>query len=342
MQFLEISPVETLLSLSDKVGKKNVEEVLVANQISRVRNVGEAFTNMCNEIVESAKPVSAKEKTSILNTFTSDSDVFEAAALLGEMPWKVLNKLGTMPGFLKIPETIDPIPNSASVLGGRAEPISSVIYSKVMQCLKNSSIIDSAIFNDYSAAAPFTLSRSTSSTAGGHQEVFNGFKIPWGKIQLYSSLADTTIDFPVYPEEIEETRSASYSTMPDMIYQYEPWLTYQSSGPRTQEYTFHFHRDMWSGNHLDGKANELIRFCEANCYARYSGSAVYSSIVRMYINGVTHISGVMDSVSKHWSGPIGRDGWYLDCELTLSITEVADEALSYDTVRTMGLIGGHV
>jgi hypothetical protein len=98
---------------------------------------------------------------------------------------------------------------------------------------------------------------------------------------------------------------------------------------------------MWTGNHLDGKANDLIRFCEANCYARYSGSAVYAPTVRMYINGATHIAGIMTQCDVHWSGPIGRDGWYLDCELTLSITEIADQPLSYDTVMTMGLIGGH-
>lgn len=340
MQFLSISSDETLSSLADKVGKKNVPEVLVANQLNRTRNIGEQFVNMCNDIAATAKDVTAKQKISILNTFTSDGDVFEAAALLGESSWKVLNKLGTMPGFVRIPETIDPLPNSADILGGRAIPVAKTIYTRVMKCLNEFETVSSEIFNEWSTSSSVTLSRSDVRTSSP-LETFAGFKLPWGKIQLYSSLADDVIDFPVYPEELRESRNATYVTMPDLIYQYEPWQTYQSSGPRTQEYTFHFHRDMWSGNHLDGKANQLIRFCEANCYARYSGSAVYSATVRMYINGVTHIAGVLNSVDVHWSGPIGRDGWYLDCELTLNITEVSDEALSFDTVRTMGLIGGH-
>ena len=340
MQFLSISSNETLSSLSDKVGKRNVPEVLVANQLTRTRNIGQQFVDLCNSIASSAKAVTAKEKIASLNTFTSDADVFEAAALLGDSPWKVLNTLGTMPGYLRIPETIDPLPNSADILGGRSTPVPSVIYTKVMQCLQESDTINSEIFNEYSLTSSVTLSRSKSHTAS-KLEVFNGFKLPWGKIQLYSSLADDVIDFPVYPEELREGRSATYTTMPDMIYQYEPWQTYQSSGPRTQEYTFKFHRDMWSGNHLDGKANQLIRFCEANCYARYSGSAVYTATVRMYINGVTHIAGVLNSADTSWSGPIGHDGWYLYCELTLNITEVADQPLNYDYVRTMGLIGGH-
>lgn len=338
MQFLSISVDETLTSLANKVGKRNVPEVLVANQLTRSRNIGSQFAEMCSNIYQTAKDATAKEKTAILNTFTSDSDIFEAAALLGESAWKVLNKLGTLPGYLRIPETIDPLPSSADILGN-AQAVSSVIYTKVMNCLKNSNIISSEIFNEYSSSMSVSLSRTTARTSSP-LETFNGFKLPWGKIQLYSSLADEVIDFPVYPEELRESRQAVYTQMPDLIYQYEPWYTYQSSGPRTQEYTFHFHRDMWSGNHLDGKANDLIRFCQANCYARYSGSAVYAPTVRMYINGVTHVAGVMTQCDVHWSGPIGRDGWYLDCELTLSITEIADQPLSYDTVRTMGLIGG--
>lgn len=340
MQFLSISANETLLSLSDKVGKQNVPEVLVANQLSRTRNIGEQFVNLCNDIAATGKTVTAKEKMASLNTFTSDSDVFEAASLLGESAWKVLNKLGTLPGYLRIPETIDPLPDSADILGGKSSPVPSVIYAKVMTCLKSSDIINSEIFNEYSLTSSVTVARSKAHTSTS-LEIFDGFKLPWGKIQLYSSLADEVIDFPVYPEELREGRNATYVTMPDMIYQYEPWQTYQSSGPRTQEYTFKFHRDMWSGNHLDGKANQLIRFCEANCYARYSGSAVYTATVRMYINGVTHIAGVLNSVDVHWSGPIGRDGWYLECELSLNITEVSDQPLNFDYVRSMGLIGGH-
>jgi hypothetical protein len=61
----------------------------------------------------------------------------------------------------------------------------------------------------------------------------------------------------------------------------------------------------------------------------------------MYINGVTHIAGILNSVDVNWSGPIGHDGWYLYCEMTLNITEVADQPLSFDRVKDMGLIGGY-
>ena len=47
----------------------------------------------------------------------------------------------------------------------------------------------------------------------------------------------------------------------------------------------------------------------------------------------------MTEVSPKWSGPIGLDGWYLDCELKLSITEIATSPLNFDSVRAKSLIG---
>ena len=53
--------------------------------------------------------------------------------------------------------------------------------------------------------------------------------------------------FPVYPEELDDGVVANYEDMSEMLYQYEPWKVYKSSGPREMTFTFNFHRDMWSG-----------------------------------------------------------------------------------------------
>ena len=97
---------------------------------------------------------------------------------------------------------------------------------------------------------------------------------------------------------------------------------------------------MWSGDHRDGKANELIRFCEACCYPEYNGSAVNTSTVTLIIAGKPLIRGVMTDVSTTWSGPIGLDGYYLECELRISITEVSDKPLNYSYVKSREIIGG--
>jgi hypothetical protein len=144
--------------------------------------------------------------------------------------------------------------------------------------------------------------------------------------------------FPVYPENIDDGVSANYEEMNEMLYQYEPWKVYKSSGPRENTYTFVFHRDMWTGDHRDGSANNLIRGCEANCYPNFDGSLVNVPIVTLYIHGVNHITGVMTNCKVKWDGPIGLDGFYLKCELSFTITEISPQALNYNTVRNKGLI----
>ena len=96
---------------------------------------------------------------------------------------------------------------------------------------------------------------------------------------------------------------------------------------------------MWTGDHRDGKANELIRACEANCYPEYHGSAVNVPTVTMYIAGKSVISGIMESCSPQWSGPIGLDDWWLYCTLTLTITEVSKTPLNFSEVKNKSLIG---
>ena len=75
------------------------------------------------------------------------------------------------------------------------------------------------------------------------------------------------------------------------------------------------------------------------CYPYYNGSAVNTSIVTIYVKGKSLITGVLTEASDDWSGPIGLDGWYLECTLKLSITEVSVQPLSYSTMRNKGLIG---
>ena len=336
MQFLKIDSSTTLSKLADLVGDRNVESVLAANNLTRSPNIGKQLASVTKAAADAViGAVDAQRKMTVLNTLTGDSDVFETAALLSESNWKVLSSTGNLPNTLKIPETIT-LADSVDVLGDGLG-VSSTIYKKVMNSLKNAPhTIDPAIFNTYSSTKQTQLIERTGTASS---DPFQWFNLPWGKISLYSSLVNDKMDFPVYPEEVSDGVSANYTQMPDMLYQYEPWQVYQSSGPRSNTYTFKFHRDMWSGDHTDGKANQLIRFCEANCYPEYNGSAVNTPTVTLYIGGQAHITGVMTECRPKWSGPIGQDGWYLMCELELGITEVSETPLSYSTVMNKGLIG---
>lgn len=342
MQFLRVSETTTLSDLADTVGDRNVDPILNANNLTRCPKVGTYFKTMCDEVINKSTFGDGKDdwkrKVNILNTFTKDSDIFEAAALASSSDWKVLNKLGTFPNMLKIPESIT-LPDSVDILGN-SSPIPKGIYDKTMVSLQNNNSVDPSIFNEYSTIKPSKLVDMSGNNNGAYSvnNPIQWFKLPWA-VTLFSSLDGDSKDFPVYPLEIGDERRATYDTMPDMIYQYEPWQVYTSSGPRSNTYEFDMHRDMWTGNHTDGKCNELIRFCEANCYPDYNGSSVNTSTVTLYIQGKAHITGVMTNVSTKWDGPIGTDGYYLHCVLQITITEVSEEALNYNVVKNKGLIG---
>lgn len=337
MQFLSINRKTKLTDIADIVGTRNVESVLHLNDVDRTPNVGEAFWEKCGEKIRDAADVSYDKKMSLLNALTADADVFESAALLSSSGWKLLASASTLPGYLKIPESII-VPASTSLLGN-GQLVAASVYNSVMKSLSAPPhAVDPSTFGDYSTMRSAAISNIFN--VGDGSDPMQWFHIPWGQVTLYSSISNDQVDFPVYPDEISDGVRATYTTMPDLLYQYEPWQLYTGSGPRSQTYTFDFHRDMWTGDHGDGKANELIRFCMANCYPEYRGSAVYTSTVTLYVAGKPLITGIMNDVSVNWDGPLGkRDNWYLHCKLAISITEVSPQPLDYHTVMRKPLIG---
>lgn len=214
--------------------------------------------------------------------------------------------------------------DSSRTLNASSNPVSSVTYRAVMNSLKTEGSIDASIFNSVNTGPNVSVGSGVVEA----KTTAWAFNLPWGKIQMYSTILGELIDFPVYPEQVQTARQATYASMPDIIYQYEPWITFQNSGPREQNLDFHIHRDMWTGDHRDGKANRLIRFCEANTFPDYNGSAVSTPLIRLYVDGTLFISGVLKNVSVTWSGPLGLDNWYLEFTLSLAIQEVSESELN--------------
>ncbi len=344
MQFLMLDNIKTLYDLTKVVGQRNVDQVLATNGLKRQPDIRNQYKQKCSQVIQQYKEahgtystISPDRKKAILNTMTRDVEIFEKTCLADEDDWIVYSALNSYQDSMKIPELIT-LPSSTSVVGGTSGPVDPAVYKKVILSLSSSSTIDASVFSEYSSGRARSVARNKTSRSTG-PSAWGAFNLPWGKIQMYSTLLNETRDFPVYPEEISTGRNANYTSMTDTIYQYEPWIVYESSGPRTQELNFHFHRDMWSGDHRDGQANALIRFCEANCFPNYNGSSVIAPSIRFYINGSLFISGVVTSVVTNWSGPIGLDGFYLECNLVLGIQEVSETPLNCTSVRNKGLIG---
>lgn len=344
MRVLPVDSDTTLLALSDTVGSRNVSKILAQNGIDRTVNIGEQVHQQHNSIaLDTTITVTSQRKAAILNKLRGDSDLFEKAALMSEDEWRVLDTANTFKNTLYISDDIS-LPDSSKLQGDGKQISNSIANAAITQIIQYGKA-DPILFNEYGDSLTSVPSKyATSSTV----DVFQGFAIPWRKVALYSSLADEYVSFPVYPETIPDKVSANYDTMPDLLYQYEPWYTYKSTGPRENNYVFDFHRDMWTGDHRDGLAFRLIQFCKANCYPKFQGSSVHTSYVTLYIGTHPEISGILTAVDDEWDGPIGLDGRQLHCKLTLSITEISEEPLDFDTVKnkqythSMYLSGGTI
>lgn len=335
MQFLEVTSNLKLNDLRSIVGPSNVEEVLVTNSLQRSPNLGSQIIARNEQALSSGRSVTTDYKINTLSRFSTDADVFENTALLGDSGWRVLQTFDALPNTLKIPESIT-LPLSADVIGNSVR-VADNVFKAVMQGIKRPPhTVDPEIFNTYSNKKSAKIRQTTPTS---DSPLFQFFKIPWGDMTIYSSISKDSKDFPVYPEEMSDGVRANYTTMPELLYQYEPWQIYTSSGPRSNTYNFTFHRDMWTGDHRDGKANELVRFCMSNCYPEYNGSAVNAPIVVLYMNGAPLIRGILSDVAVTWDGPLGLDNFYLVCKLALTITEVSDMVLDYWSVMKKPLIG---
>lgn len=355
MQYLMISETDTMQSLSRIVGSQNMDDLLSENGLRRTPKIGKQYYDNCRQVIANTpQDVTPERKAALLNGLTNSQEVFEKACLQDEDEWKVFSTYHSFVDALKVPETMV-LPYSYKVIGSSsnadseviigsgsansvADPVSSGTYRTVINQLTTTGTIDPGVFNKVNTARSSSV-QVVNQTSNGAKIPQYAYNLPWGKIQIYSSLFDEVVDIPAYPEDFDTGRKAQYTSMPDIIYQYEPWIVYQDSGPREQSLDFHLHRDMWTGNHLDGNANNLIRFCEANTFPKINGSAVNSGTVKIFIDGYTFISGVLTDSRTHWSGPIGLDNWPLEFTLSLSIQEVAPVALTCDVVRNLPLIG---
>lgn len=336
MKYVAIYPEDTLETLTQRVGYQNVNQILADNNLTRSPNIGQQWQEQVHASYQASDP-SYERKLAILNQFAGHSDIYQEAALSDNLQWRVLDNNNAFPNYLYINDEIeDGIPDSYRILGN-SEAVSRQIQNTVTEALKTDSVDPSMFKTNMSLQAP---GLAGSGVASGSSNPMDWFNMPDTEVMIYSSLSDSALPIPAYPEELSDERTANYTQMPDLLYQYEPWQMYSSSGPRSNTYTFDLHRDMWTGDHADGKANELIRFCQANCYPRYLGAAVVPSTVTLYISGAAIIHGIMTNVHVDWDGPFGKqDDYYLHFKLTLSITEVSSDPLNYDAILSKPLVG---
>lgn len=343
MTLYPIRSSDKLNNLTAALGVKNIPSILHTNNLNRVPKIGQEYDKLCEDVIKHTDPVTSQRKQTILSKLTGDEDIYERACQLDENGWKILSALDTLPGYIRIPDDVT-IKRTISTLGN-GKSVSRKVFSATIKDIRADKNIDQSIFNEYSSVGNYSIKGTGSdeedalfTDSASRVNPLSVFKFPWKDVILRTD-EGKQVEFPCYPEDVSDSYKMNTTNMPDLIYQYEPWVVYNSSGPRQNTYEFHFHRDMWNADHRKGGANKLVRFCEALVYPKYKGSSVHVVQASLYVAGSELIHGIVTDVSPKWSGPIGLDGWYLECTLDITILEISRKALNYDVMRRKKIIG---
>lgn len=149
---------------------------------------------------------------------------------------------------------------------------------------------------------------------------------------------ESPIEIPCFPENVNDSTSATWSQEMTTYQHYEPQNTYNKSGPRIVSCAFKIHRAMWDGNQDSGKSEELVAYMQSACYPNYDTQASEPPRVTLIIGKSVRIVGILTSMETVYSGPIGPDNKYDCVDISISITEESDNVLSTEAVRS-GLAG---
>lgn len=165
----------------------------------------------------------------------------------------------------------------------------------------------------------------------------NWYWKPTGDVTIQIE-GDRPLEIPCFPENVNDSTSATWSQEMTTYQHYEPQNTYNKSGPRIVTCTFKIHRAMWDGNQDSGKSEELVAYMQSACYPNYDTQASEPPRVTLIVGKSIRIVGILTNMETNYSGPIGPDNKYDCVDINISITEESDNVLSTDAVRS-GLAG---
>ena len=105
--FLTVPDKLTLKGLASYVGSQSVNKVLNVNGLNRVPNLTKELEARNRKIQQQSYKVPWKRKAELLNSFSTDSDVFEYAAVQDDNGWKVLDQTLSFADAIAIPESVE-------------------------------------------------------------------------------------------------------------------------------------------------------------------------------------------------------------------------------------------
>lgn len=174
---------------------------------------------------------------------------------------------------------------------------------------------------------------------------------------IYIYQLDKYVIVPVYPDSLQDTLGSTFSTE-NILARTAPIFTYSSSGPRSIQVNFDLHRDMMNALNFDNTnfiddvnaelgndyIDTLIRYLQAMAMPAYNAvdlaTDVYNSMINppliacKFGNNI-FIKGIVDGdVSVTYSGPISKDGKYMQVSISFTVKET--EPQDAETISKWG------
>lgn len=170
---------------------------------------------------------------------------------------------------------------------------------------------------------------------------------------IYLYHTDTYLMLPTFPESIVDSLPSTFETT-NALSRSAPVFTYSNSGPRTIDFQFQLHRDMFEEANNYGLSNAklevgqdyfdyLISNLQSAALPRYtvgSKSVIPPMVaVRIGESDSIFIKGVINgNVSISYEGPMSRDGKYMMVTLGFAVSEI--DPYDADTVAKVGSFRG--
>lgn len=178
---------------------------------------------------------------------------------------------------------------------------------------------------------------------------------------VYIYQLDKYVIIPVYPETLQDTLGSTFSTE-NILARTAPIFTYSNSGPRTIQVNLALHRDMMNDinysntNFIDDVNQELgndyidtlIRYLQAMALPAFNAvdlatdaynSMINPPLIACKFGNSVFIKGVVDGdVSVEYSGPISKDGKYMQVSVSFTIKET--EPQDAETITKWGSMRG--
>ena len=174
---------------------------------------------------------------------------------------------------------------------------------------------------------------------------------------IYIYQLDKYIIVPVYPDSLQDTLGSTFSSE-NILARTAPIFTYSNSGPRSIQVNFDLHRDLMNDINFDNinfidevnaelgndYIDTLIRYLQAMAMPAYNAvdlatdtynSMINPPLIACKFGNNIFIKGIVDGdVSVTYSGPISKDGKYMQVSISFTVKEI--EPQDAETIAKWG------